>query len=177
MSPPILTRERLLEVLEYDPETGEWRWRVARRGHREGAVAGFIHEDGYRQIMIDGRNYVSSRLAVFYTTGEWPTDQVDHKDRDPSNDRWLNLRPATQSQNNANTIRPRRVHPELPRGVYPNRGRFRAMVKHQRKTIQLGTYDTLEEARAAYRKAAIALHGEFALSTTYATPVAEAVAS
>ena len=38
-------------------------------------------------------------------TGEWPSLEVDHKDRDKSNDRWSNLRLATEEEQHANVYR------------------------------------------------------------------------
>lgn len=35
-------------------------------------------------------------------TGEWPKDQIDHINRKRSDDRWINLREANQSQNSYN---------------------------------------------------------------------------
>ena len=35
-------------------------------------------------------------------TGEWPEDQIDHINRKRDDDRWINLRAATQSQNSYN---------------------------------------------------------------------------
>jgi hypothetical protein len=46
-----LTAERLRELLDYDPETGVFRWKMNRR---RGKVAGTLRPDGYRQIGIDG---------------------------------------------------------------------------------------------------------------------------
>ncbi len=72
-----LTRERLLEVLSYDPLTGIFRWRVclSRRNHI-GDQAGTIGEDGYRIIQIDGWHYKASRLAWLYHRGRWPDPQA-----------------------------------------------------------------------------------------------------
>lgn len=94
-----LGQERLKQLLHYDPLTGIWTWRVdrgfaARANVRAGDVAGTPNDNGYRVIGVEGGVYRASHLAVLYMTGELPGEEVDHKDCDPTNDRWLNLREA-----------------------------------------------------------------------------------
>ena len=98
-----LTHERLKEAMSYDRGTGLFHWLVAT-AHRikVGDQAGVIGHYGYRIIKIDGTAYRANRLAWFYVIGEWPAAQIDHKATDRSNDKWDNLREATQSKNTAN---------------------------------------------------------------------------
>ena len=99
-----LTQEYLQHVLHYDPETGIWTWRnpISRSKMRPGDIAGRITSQGRRQIRIASGFYYSSRLAWLYMTGEWPEDQIDHINRIRDDDRWINLRAASQSQNSYN---------------------------------------------------------------------------
>src|SRR5262249_3674854 len=98
-----LTYARLREVLDYDPETGVFRWRVCRGPRASGSMAGCPNSDHRIYIKIDGQNYLASPLAYLWMTGTLPDDQqVDHINRDPSDNRWINLRLATHSQNQAN---------------------------------------------------------------------------
>jgi hypothetical protein len=102
---PSLTWELLRTELHYDPETGKWTWLTHRKGRRRaGPGTTYKQKNGYwfRSIKLFGKSYKTSRLAYFYMTGAWPENEIDHEDRDPLNDRWLNLRPATRQQNNAN---------------------------------------------------------------------------
>jgi HNH endonuclease len=105
MANSLLTQERLRSLLDYDPATGAFTWLVDRRGRfaRKGARAGTINGNGYRQISIDCVIYPCARLAVLWMTGRWPKRLVDHHNRDKIDDRWDNLRPATYSQNGANS--------------------------------------------------------------------------
>lgn len=155
-----LTAARLKELLRYNPETGEFTWLVTRaRGARAGDVAGNVTKNGV-QIMIDGRNYKGHRLAWLYMTGEWPTLDIDHRDVDPTNNRWANLREATQSLNNGNTRR-RADNTTGYKGVTRHQGRFRARIKQNGKNWNIGVYPTAEEAHRAYAEAASIVFGEF----------------
>jgi HNH endonuclease len=158
-----ITHARLLEILDYDSETGEFRWRErVNRSVKAGAVAGLVDNDGYRMITIKGRAYRAHQLAWFYMMGKWCRDVIDHRDGDPSNNRWDNLRRATVSQNNAN----RRIHRNNKcgyKGVVENQwGRFWATIHKDGRRLHLGTFATAQEAHAAYVEAAHRLFGEFA---------------
>ena len=52
--------------------------------------------------MIDGSTYLAHRLAWFYHYAKWPEGLVDHKDRDKSNNRIVNLREVSASLNRLN---------------------------------------------------------------------------
>lgn len=96
----MLTAERLREVLHYDPDTGEFRWRI--KGSARRRTVGSRRKRGYIQIGIDGRSYQAHRLAYLWMIGVWPSEQVDHINRNPSDNRWSNLRAATHSENARN---------------------------------------------------------------------------
>jgi hypothetical protein len=160
-----LTAERLREVLHYDPETGVFRWRVRANSRADaGTVAGRISKNhGYRKIGIDRRYYQASRLAWLYVTGEFPTLDIDHCNLQKSDDRFCNLRQATDSQNQANT----RAQANSTTGVkgicwarHAHAWNARICVNGRR--IFLGYFDTKEIAAAAYCAAAVKYHGEFA---------------
>lgn len=89
-----------------------------------------------------------------------PGMQVDHRDGDGLNNRRNNIRLCTPSENMANKIVERRNKLGL-KGVHQSRGRYRATIKPQGRTIDLGSYNTPEEAAAAYRGAARILWGRF----------------
>lgn len=93
-----------LQALEYIPETGEWFWRdpPAHNSKLKDKLAGNLRSDGYRTIRIGGEAYYASRLAFLWMLGRWPYEEADHIDRDPSNDKWSNLRDATSSLNKLN---------------------------------------------------------------------------
>lgn len=157
-----ITHARLLEVLHYDPVTGEWTWivRTSVRMHI-GDKAGRI-ANGRRSIQVDGKRYYAYRLAVFYMTGEWPHEVVDHENLKKSDDRWENLRCATKMQNNANAVA-RSSNKCGLKGVSKNKGgKFSAFIQVEKKNKYLGQFDCPVAAHFAYVIAADKAFGEFA---------------
>jgi hypothetical protein len=169
---PGLTSERLREVLDYEPETGLFRWKHAKRGWQHtvivaGSVAG--HPYGLRGlywgIYVDGRHYMAHRLAWLYVYDEWPSEDIDHRDRNGQNNRIDNLREATRTQNNGNCTA-RKTNKSGFKGVSryarSQRRPWVAFIQIDRKNQYLGCYATPEEAHAAYMNAANEHFGEFA---------------
>ncbi|HKY44903.1 MAG TPA: HNH endonuclease [Pyrinomonadaceae bacterium] len=155
----ILTQSRLQELLHYDPETGVFCWKVNRRGKaKAGTTAGTISE-GYVLIRIDGTAYRANRLAFLYMTGKWPPNNSDHENIDRGDNRWINLRPATTAQNNANVRKRSAVG---FKGVSIAREKFRSQIKADGKLKHLGYFPDAVAAAKAYDAAAIEYHGEFA---------------
>lgn len=156
-----ITLDRLKTILHYDKYTGIWTWLSCRKKHLIGKRADHQRDNKrpYRIVTIDGRKYYSHRLAWFYVTGEWPSQDLDHEDTDKGNNIWLNLRLATDSQNNANKIPVSRT---VPKGVDKIRWGFQARIKVNLKSIHLGTFQSAEEAHEAYAQAAEKYFGEFA---------------
>jgi len=159
--PPRLTRARLRELLHYDPDTGEFRWRRRMNGNvGVNNVAGCLTPDGYRRISIASRLYRAHHLAWLDVTGKWCPGMIDHRDGDPTNNRWHNLRRATGWQSNANRRLPRNKWGL--KGVSRHASGWRAVIHKNRKKHNLGIFATAEAAHAAYVKAARKLHGEYA---------------
>lgn len=159
----MITAERLRELLDYDPETGAFRWRRGRGKMRAGALAGSLQSAGYSQIYIDGRNYTAHRLAWLYVTGRWPGGEIDHADGDRLNNRFANLRNASRSENNANSRR-RYNNRSGYKGVsfFKSAGLFAACIAKDGRRFHLGYFQRAEDAHAAYVAKARELYGEFA---------------
>jgi hypothetical protein len=155
-----ITAERLREVLDYDPLTGRFTWRVTSRRTRAGQIAGRYNQ-GYWKIGIDGKLYLAHRLAWLYMTGEFPTLNIDHIDRDGTNNRWSNLREATQAQNLANSRRYCNNKGGF-KGVLQRGPSWLAQIQPNGRPIHLGMFPTPEAAHAAYMAAARKYFGEFA---------------
>lgn len=146
--------DELRAMLHYDPDTGHFTWiRKVSRKVVVGERAGSLNGSGYRQIRIGGKIYSEQRLAFLYMTGDWPAGQVDHKDRDRANNRWENLRVASNAQNSRN--RP----PCL--GFVTVSGGYVARIRVNGRRMNIGKYSTPEAATAAYALASYLYFGEF----------------
>jgi len=158
----MLTARRLRQVLDYNPRTGIFRWRIDKMGPgaKKGKIAGATRRPrGNRAIKIDGEQYLSARLAFLWMLGRFPKDQVDHRNRIPGDDRWSNLREATNAQNSAN--KPKRT--DGLKGVYWHKAsrKYRAVICVNSKHVHLGLFDREQDAHAAYRVAARKYFGRF----------------
>lgn len=168
MTAPALA-ERVRAALDYDPLTGvlTWRWRADLRPNDNarlaGKVAGCVGKYGYRLVRFEGRLYRASRLAWLHVHGEWPEGRLDHRNGERAEDWIENLRPATPSQNAANS-RAHRDNRSGFKGVSRDkrRERWAANICCAGQRFRLGTFDAPEAAHAAYAEAAHELFGEFA---------------
>jgi len=88
-----LTHERVREVLDYNPATGVFTWKVSlSKNVKAGTEAGGNAKgNGYRYITVDGIETPAARFVWFYMTGEWPRTKVQFVDNDKTNLRYNNL--------------------------------------------------------------------------------------
>ncbi len=160
----MLMQDRLKQLLSFNPETGDFvrLTRAATRIHIGDVVKGCNNGEGYLRIRIDRRAYMAHRLAWLYMTGEWPKAQIDHINMDRADNRFCNLREATNAQNKANS-RAHRSNLSGAKGITSVRRKFRAQVEVAGIPIYLGYFNTRDEAHAAYMIAAAKKYcGEFA---------------
>lgn len=156
------TVERLREALDYDPLTGRLTWKVrVARPARVGAEAGTTDPRGYRQVQLDGCQVLAHIVIWALVTGEWPDFDLDHRDLNRANNRWVNLRPATGSQNAANTKRLRSNTTGF-KGTTFAVGKYQASITVEGKYRYLGRFESAEEAHAAYARAAQEAFGDYA---------------
>jgi hypothetical protein len=157
----MLTQERLREVLHYDPDTGVFTWLRDTSRVRAGRQAGSLDAKGYRRIQFEGKGYKAHRLAFLYMLGRWPIGTPDHRNTDGDDNRWLNLRDATFSQNNGNRSRTK-SHKTGFKGVYLADGLYVARIMKDGVRYSVGYFKDPETAHAAYAAKARELFGEFA---------------
>lgn len=162
-----LTHDYLVSILEYDKLSGIFIWKKKTWdnvvvGSRAGSES---KRNGVRTICIGQRKYLEHRLAWFFVFGAWPPSTIDHKDRVHSHN-WIdNLRPATPFQQRGNLrLRPNKV--SQYRGVSFNNEiglvcPWRAQLRVNGHSRQLGYYASEEEAHLVYEKAAKELWGEY----------------
>lgn len=150
----MITQAKLKNLFNYDLTTGIFTRRVTKGRFCEGDRAGHVNARGYVMMMVDYKLYYAHRLAWLYVYGIWPGD-LDHINRNESDNRIDNLREATQSQNNANQRLTAR------RGVTLTSTGYLARICVNYTQISLGTYKTLKEAATVYREAHKRYFGEF----------------
>lgn len=91
------------DALDYDPETGVFRWRIARgKRRRSGDIAGCLDTRSVYQIYFNGKNFKGHRIAWAIAYGTWPSGVIDHINRNSGDNRLANLRDVTRSLNARN---------------------------------------------------------------------------
>lgn len=150
---PQLRRAQLLEYLRYNKSTGLFVWikqpQISKKVN-VGDTAGSLDSKGYVRVGLFGRQYRAHRLAWFYVTGKWPKRELDHKDRDKTNNRWRNLREATSTQNKQNQGL-RRNNISGVRGVSwaSDRRQWLVQITNCGVRKHLGYFDNISDARQA----------------------------
>ena len=88
---------------EYDREEGKLIWKVPTSNRvKVGDLVGTLNPDGYIQVQFHGKIYKLHRLIWFIEKGQWPKYDIDHIDRDRSNNRIVNLRDVIPAENSNN---------------------------------------------------------------------------
>ncbi len=134
--------------LDYNPLTGEFFFTQSVGSRKKGQRAGTLTRSGYWSVKIGKSSYRLHRLAfVLMGVPISPVDDVDHVDRNKSNNCWNNLRLVSHRDNIKNT---------------PARKTNLLGHKHVRKLCQKyqvridgkskGVYETLEEALRMVRE-------------------------
>ena len=146
-----LELNRLKELLNYDPDTGVFTWRVSKRGRAaNGGPAGFTDKRGYRIITIDCATMKAHRLAWLYVHGVLPNTDIDHINGIRDDNRITNLRLATRSENNQNQRVARSDNKTGYLGVSKSGNKFKALIQVSKKLIYLGTFADPVSAHSAY---------------------------
>jgi hypothetical protein len=141
----------IVSVEDYERLT-QWNWHAAWARDTKSFYAARWRGNGK-----EGSKRIWMHKEVLLTNG-----QVDHKNHDSLDNRRLNLRKCTGTQNNWN-MRQSRRNTSGVKGVWRKGSKWEARIGVNKKKIYLGSFATLELAAGAYRDAAEKYCGEFAL--------------
>lgn len=164
--------EELKEILRYEPETGFLYWKIRKETSHQiasfnktkaGKRAGYLRKN---RETIPFKHYgeiQSSRIAWALYHGEWSKKEIDHINGNSADNRIVNLREATRSQNAINRSKQSNNRSGY-KGVWKrkNLNSWVAQICVNKKNIRIGSFDSPEKAYAAYVEAAKKYHGEFA---------------
>ena len=158
-----LTVDLLNELFDYDKETGDLIWKACKsRRVKVGAIAGSLESNGYKRLKINFKSYLVHRIVFLMHKGYLPKT-IDHINGDRLDNRIENLRAVTANQNQHN----RKLNSNSTSGFKgvswcKRDNKWKATIKLEGKRINLGRFNTIEEADAVVRAAREELHGTFA---------------
>ena len=149
-----LTSDYLKSRLDYDPDSGQFKWKIAKGGKRVGDLAGSINDQGYVVIRVNMVIYRAHRLAWIMMTGQPAFGEIDHVDGNRANNSWSNLRDVERLDNKRNlgiVTSNKSGHT----GVmwYKAGSKWHAQITVKGKSIHLGYFDSIEDAIEARRNA------------------------
>ena len=156
----MLTQERAKSLLALE-EDGRLRWiDHYQRPDLIGKLAGSRNQ-GYWRLAVDGVQYYACQIVWLIVYGYIPDVTIDHEDQDGYNDRPGNLRLSTKGQNAMNSRMNSRNTSGL-KGVSmcSSTGQWRADIRVNGKSKNLGRYNSAQEAHLAWRSEAIKAFGE-----------------
>ncbi len=143
-------------------------WREDRGNHIKAGTEAGTFRHGYVQVSLKGRAYPAHRL-IWVMHGNAPAETIDHINRDRSDNRIENLRPATKGQQLFNTgLRPNNKSGIKGVSWHKDAQAWRGQVSFQGKAYTAGVFDSKEECAEAVRVLRECLHGEYAYHATTA---------
>ena len=147
-----LPLQKICNLLEYIPETGDLTWKCRRGGKaKKGDIAGCLTKAGYRQIYIDNVPYYAHRIALALQLNR-QVGEVDHKDGVRYNNKLDNLREVTRLGNSQNI---------KGKGTSFTPLGWAAAITVNYKKKHLGYFATEEQAHTAYLNAKQKHHPTF----------------
>lgn len=162
----IVTVEYIRRRINYDPATGVVSWRdIPENRSFRGKVVSAKDTKGYGRICFFGGRYLRlHRVAWAHFYGEWPNGDLDHINGVTDDNRLVNLRIATKSQNCRN-IRKHSKSSNPFKGITFNKSvnKWQSQIGIGKgKYKYLGVFVNPEDAAKAYDSAAVLIYGEFA---------------
>ena len=160
--PPI---EVLRENFEYDHEEGLLHWKVAGQDRRPDRLIQGIDSNGYSYVVLNSRGLRVHRVAWAMHYGEDPGEfEIDHMNRNCKDNRILNLRKTTRTQNCCNSLLNKTKFTKSGvRGVSWDRHKWRAHIRFGGKKHRSKRFSDLMEAVAVRTLVEFCLQGEHSM--------------
>lgn len=149
----LFTQDDVVQLLNYDENTGVFSWKKKRRGVKTGVALGSDNGFGYLRITVLGKSVYAHRLAWFYVHGVWP-ETIDHINGCKADNRIINLKNCSTSENNQNTHGPQVNSKSQMLGVswHKKAKKWQAHICVYKERKYLGLFDDVNEAHKAYLK-------------------------
>jgi len=179
MSTPTVSPETLRDLLDYDPKTGALTWRKrpssmfssesaknAWNARHAGKKAGSLHSKGYLSTQIFCRRYFIHRIVFAIHNGRWPKDQIDHINGVRTDNRIENLRDVSNSENMQNqraATKSNKTSGLLGVSWHKACGKWRAQIRVDGKSTEIGFYADKHEAHDAYLRAKRDMHKAYSI--------------
>ena len=159
-----LTLDEILANFELSPD-----YQLIRKKNNSklrSKTTGYIRPDGYIHVQYKNQKYYAHRLIyqIIHLMDSLPDKiQIDHVDGNRRNNHSDNLRLATNLQNQWNG----KIHSNNTsgyKGVTFDKAskKWKAAIRHGNKLLNLGRFNSPEDAHLAYKNKAIELFGAFA---------------
>lgn len=152
------TQARLKELFSYDEKTGDLTRILDIGGAKIGDIAGSMKR-GYKTIRVDGSSYYAHRLVWLYVYGHFPKLMLDHINRIRSDNRLVNLREVSVSENNQNTsISKNNSTGYSGISFHKATGKYQARIGVDGKSKYLGIFISIKNAIVAQTEAKLKYH-------------------
>lgn len=159
----ITTQQQVIDLFDYKDGNLYWRINPRKIGQKikPGSLAGTLCSGKkYIGVQYKRKRYFAHRLIFLYHHG-WIPEQIDHIDTNPSNNRIENLRAATPTQNQYN--RPVQKNNVLGvKNVSRSGNKYYVGFTINGKFTRVGSFYSIDDAKAAAEEFRAKLHGEFA---------------
>lgn len=142
-----VTRERVLQKLDFDRATGEFTWKET---HRRGQIAGAVSRErgkAYRRIRLDDELIMAHALVWLVIYHEFPVFEIDHTNGNGIDNRPENLEKSNRLKNNSNTGL--RSDAAQHRCVGRNGRYWQTLVKYAKREFYVSGFESGEEAAIA----------------------------
>jgi len=164
------TADQVRSRLDYDPETGAFKWKTvspmdfsgphaerfsaSRNAQLRGKSPGYLNDIGYVEISLFGVRFTAHILAMIYMGVYEPGKMVDHINGVKSDNRFKNLRMVTPKQNQTNRIGSGQVEYDK------EKKRWAARATVNGRLVRLGRHRTKGLAMLRYAKWSLQHHGK-----------------